>query len=80
MTVSSSAVRRLLLEGNVSEAANCLGYHFFLNGTVVNGYHVGRKIGFPTANLCVNDSESWFRLTEYTLFMSFSVRRSIREC
>ena len=57
MTVSSSAVRRLLLEGNVSEAANCLGYHFFLNGTVVNGYHVGRKIGFPTANLCVNDSE-----------------------
>ena len=57
MTVSSSAVRRLLLEGNVSEAANCLGYHFFLNGTVVSGYHVGRKIGFPTANLCVNDSE-----------------------
>ena len=57
MTVSSSAVRRLLLEGNVSEAANCLGYHFFLTGTVVNGYHVGRKIGFPTANLCVNDSE-----------------------
>ena len=57
MTVSSSAVRRLLLEGNVSEAANCLGYHFFLSGTVVNGYHVGRKIGFPTANLCVNDSE-----------------------
>lgn len=57
MTVSSSAVRRLLLEGNVSEAANCLGYYFFLNGTVVNGYHVGRKIGFPTANLCVNDSE-----------------------
>ena len=57
MTVSSSAIRHLLLEGDVSEAANCLGYHFFLNGTVVNGYHVGRKIGFPTANLCVNDSE-----------------------
>ena len=57
MTVSSSAVRLLLLEGNVSEGANCLGYHFFLNGTVVSGYHVGRKIGFPTANLCVNDSE-----------------------
>lgn len=80
MTVSSSAVRRLLLEGNVSEAANCLGYHFFLNGTVVNGYHVGRKIGFPTANLCVTILKSWFRLTEYTPFMSFSVRRSIREC
>ena len=51
MTVSSSAIRRLLLQGNVSEAANCLGYQFFLDGTVVNGYRVGRKIGFPTANL-----------------------------
>lgn len=57
MTISSSAIRRLLLEGDVSEAANCLGYHFFLDGTVVGGYHVGRKIGFPTANLRVGDAE-----------------------
>lgn len=57
ITVSSSAIRRLLLEGNVSEAENCLGYRFFLDGTVVNGYHVGRKMGFPTANLHVGDSE-----------------------
>lgn len=57
ITVSSSAIRRLLLEGDVSEAANCLGYHFFLDGTVVEGYHVGHKIGYPTANLRVNDPE-----------------------
>lgn len=57
MTVSSSAVRRLLREGDVAEAAACLGYPFFLNGTVVNGYHVGRKIGFPTANLRIGDAE-----------------------
>ena len=57
MTVSSSAIRRLLLQGNVSEAANCLGYQFFLDGTVVNGYRVGRKIGFPTANLRIGDCE-----------------------
>lgn len=56
-TVSSSAVRRLLLEGNVSEAAECLGYHYFLNGTVVGGYQVGRKIGFPTANLRPSDPD-----------------------
>lgn len=55
MTVSSSAIRRLLLEGNVSSAATCLGYHFFLDGTVVGGYHVGRRIGYPTANLKVSD-------------------------
>lgn len=57
VTVSSSAIRHLLLEGDVSEAAKGLGYHFFLNGTVVGGYHVGRTIGFPTANLKVNDSD-----------------------
>ena len=57
VTVSSSAIRRLLLEGNVSEAAEYLGYNFFLDGTVVGGYQVGRKIGFPTANLRVSDSD-----------------------
>lgn len=55
VTISSSVIRRLLLEGNVSEAAEYLGYDFFLEGTVVGGYHVGRKIGFPTANLRVTD-------------------------
>lgn len=57
VTVSSSAIRGLLLEGNVSEAAEYLGYDFFLDGTVVGGYQVGRKIGFPTANLRVSDSD-----------------------
>lgn len=57
ITISSSVIRRLLLEGNVSEAATCLGYHFFLDGTVVEGYHVGHKIGYPTANLHVTDPE-----------------------
>lgn len=57
ITVSSSVIRRLLLEGDISEAAACLGYHFFLNGTVVEGYHVGHKIGYPTANLRVSDPE-----------------------
>lgn len=57
MTVSSSAVRSLLREGDVVGAATCLGYPFFLNGTVVNGHRIGRKIGFPTANLRVGDAE-----------------------
>lgn len=56
-TVSSSLIRRCLQEGKVSEAAECLGYDFFLDGTVTGGYRVGRKIGFPTANLRVNDPD-----------------------
>ena len=56
-TVSSSVIRSLLQKGNVSDAAEYLGYDFFLDGTVVGGYQVGRKIGFPTANLRVSDSD-----------------------
>lgn len=56
-TVSSSVIRHCLHEGKVSEAAEYLGYDFFLDGTVVGGYRVGRKIGFPTANLRVNDPD-----------------------
>lgn len=57
VTVSSSLIRRLLQEGNVSEAADYLGYDYFLNGTVVSGHRVGHRIGFPTANLRVADAD-----------------------
>lgn len=52
--ISSSAIRRLLQEGEVNRAAKFLGYNYYLDGTVVDGYKVGRKIGFPTANLQVD--------------------------
>ena len=54
-TVSSSLVRRLLSEGRVAEAATCLGRHYALQGTVVHGQQKGRTMGFPTANLQLND-------------------------
>ena len=54
--VSSSAIRRALLSGDVMTAQKYLGYNYFLEGTVVGGYQVGRKIGFPTANLRVDFS------------------------
>lgn len=55
--VSSSLIRRLLHKGDADLAARCLGYEYFLDGTVVGGYQVGRKIGFPTANLNVDNSD-----------------------
>lgn len=55
--ISSSVIRQLLKEGDVSLAAKFLGYNYFLDGTVVDGYKIGRKIGFPTANLKVNCPE-----------------------
>ena len=50
-TVSSTAIRRLLLEGNVMMARSLLGYPFGMLATVVHGDHRGQSLGFPTANL-----------------------------
>ena len=49
--VSSSAIRRHLMEGRPEEAARMLGSNYTLRGKVINGKHVGRTLGFPTANL-----------------------------
>ena len=55
--ISSSLIRELLHKGEVAEAARCLGYRYFLEGTVVAGRRVGHKLGFPTANLCVGNAD-----------------------
>lgn len=57
MHISSSTIRNYLHQGNVVMASRSLGYDYFLDGTVVSGYQVGRKIGFPTANLKVDDPD-----------------------
>lgn len=49
--ISSSLVRLKLKEGDAGAAAELLGYHYTMSGTVVNGKHQGRSIGFPTANI-----------------------------
>jgi riboflavin kinase/FMN adenylyltransferase len=49
----SSAIRRLLGEGDVPAANRLLGRRFVLRGTVEHGAEVGRGLGFPTANLAV---------------------------
>ena len=48
---SSSAVRAMLAEGQVAEAARVLGRPHRVVGTVVHGNHRGRDLGYPTANL-----------------------------
>jgi riboflavin kinase / FMN adenylyltransferase len=49
--ISSSVIRNLLVEGRVEDAAVSLGYPYFVTGKVVKGQRIGRKIGFPTANV-----------------------------
>ena len=54
-TVSSTVIRRLLGEGDVETAGRMLGYPYMLRGVVVGGKQLGRKLGFPTANLRLYD-------------------------
>ena len=54
--VSSSSIRRMLNEGRIEDATRCLGREYQLTGTVVGGEHIGRTIGFPTANIRPDDS------------------------
>jgi len=55
--ISSSEIRRALLAGQIEYANKLLGYAYFLEGRVVDGYKIGRKINFPTANLQAVDPD-----------------------
>ena len=49
--VSSSVIRKKIAAGDIEEANSLLGYEYRLSGVVTGGTHVGRSLGFPTANL-----------------------------
>ncbi len=55
VAVSSTKIRRALQEGDVETANKYLAHPFQLSGTVIHGDKLGRKIGFPTANVRVDD-------------------------
>lgn len=55
--VSSSAIRRLLLQGEPKKAAEALGRPYRLRGLVVHGEELGRRLGFPTANIEPDEPE-----------------------
>jgi riboflavin kinase/FMN adenylyltransferase len=55
VSISSTKIRKALLSGDVSKAADYLGYNYPLKGVVIEGQKIGRTLGFPTANLKVID-------------------------
>lgn len=57
VSISSTRIREALLSGNIDIADKLLGYEFFFSGTVVHGDKLGRKLGYPTANLKMTDDE-----------------------
>ncbi|RYD89409.1 MAG: riboflavin biosynthesis protein RibF, partial [Sphingobacteriales bacterium] len=55
MAVSSTRIRTALLNNDIAHANAYLGYPFFLTGTVIRGDQIGRKIGYPTANILIEE-------------------------
>jgi riboflavin kinase/FMN adenylyltransferase len=56
VSVSSTKIRKALLSGDVALAAEFLGYNFSLYGRVIKGDKIGRTIGYPTANIFIEES------------------------
>ena len=56
ISISSTKIRKALLEGDVKTANNYLGYKYSFNGKVVEGKKNGRAIGYPTANVQVGEN------------------------
>ncbi len=56
ISISSTKIRTALEEGDIQLANEYLGYSYFLSGTVVKGKQLGRTIGFPTANISLEEN------------------------
>ena len=59
VNISSTKIRATLNKGEINEAYQFLGYNYFIEGTVVEGNQKGREIGFPTANIKIDE---WYKL------------------
>ena len=55
INISSTKIRKALASGDFDSANQFLGYPFTLSGTVIHGFKKGKEIGFPTANIDVNN-------------------------
>jgi riboflavin kinase/FMN adenylyltransferase len=57
LNVSSTRIRKAIEAGEIQTANDFLGYTFFITGKVVKGKQLGRTIGYPTANLLIEDND-----------------------
>jgi len=57
IAISSTNIREAILHGDFETANKLLGYEFFFEGEVVHGDKMGKKLGYPTANLKISNEE-----------------------
>lgn len=56
VSISSTKIRTALEEGNIKKANEFLGHNYFFSGIVVHGKKLGKKLGFPTANIKIAET------------------------
>lgn len=57
ISISSTSIRKAIIQNDTETVNKVLGYDFFFCGLVVHGNKLGRKLGYPTANLKVRDED-----------------------
>src|SRR5580693_10387112 len=87
--VSSTLIRSAVESGDLESAANYLGRDFTILGTVAEGRQLGRRLGFPTANLRAHNelfppngvyaAKAWLREDEYGGVVNIGVRPTIEK-
>ena len=76
LSVSSTKIRQALEKGDVQTANHYLGYSFSLAGTVVHGQKLGRTLGYPTANLQIENSHKLIpKIGVYAVYMLWEGRK-----
>jgi riboflavin kinase / FMN adenylyltransferase len=75
IAISSTNIREAIIHGDIETANKLLGYDFFFEGIVVDGDKLGRKLGYPTANLKLTDEEK-IHLGDgiYAVYVEFPIK------
>lgn len=73
-TVSSTRIRGLLAEGRIHEATRLLGHSYTLSGRVMDGKHIGRTMGYPTANVEIPTGKALPAFGVYACWMQVEER------
>src|SRR5690606_1372964 len=55
ITISSTKIRHAIMGGDITTANEYLGYDYFFTGEIIDGNKLGKSLGYPTANLFVDD-------------------------
>lgn len=71
VAISSTKIRNAIITGNITLANEYLGYSYEITGKIIKGKQLGRTIGFPTANIKVE--ENYKLIPKFGVYIVFSI-------